>query len=86
MKIYAVRNRLIGAYLPPVFTNEDSASFLEAQRRFCILQKEEALKAHLNECELYYLGEYNDKTAKFDLLSDGQFIADLGQFFGKEIN
>lgn len=86
MKIYAIRNRLISAYLPPVFAVEEKEGFIEAQRRFIILQTEDAKKAHLDECELYYVGEYDDKICDFKLFDKPEFLVDLGGFFPERGN
>lgn len=86
MKIYTVRNRLIGRYMQPVFVNEEPKDFIESQRRFCIMSKDDALKAHLNECELYFCGEYDDELCEFHLLAKPDFLIDLASFFKESSN
>jgi len=82
--VYVLRNRLISAYLDPFIKVEDQKQVSIDLQRYCILNKEEAIRNHFNESELYFIGTYNDETGVFDLLAEKEFICDLGQYFPKD--
>ena len=81
--VYVLRNRKINAYLDPFLKVEDSKQVSVDLSRFCILEKDEAIKSHFNECELYQLGTYDDEKGVILLFDEKEFIVDLEQYFPK---
>lgn len=80
MHIYAIYNKLIGAYNAPLFANEDKDSMSTQYKRYCILNKEDAKKAHFDESELYYLGDFDDITGQVNAVKP-EFIIAFNNFF-----
>lgn len=85
LNVYAIYNRLISAYNPPIFTNEDSESIKSSLSRYCVLNSKEALAQHFNECELYKIGEFNDETGDFVIVGKPSFLCSFGNLF-KELD
>lgn len=82
--IYVLRNRLISSYNDPFFKELDGEAIKKEYYKFCVLEKDAALKNHLNECELYFIGTFNDESAEIQLLDKPEYICDLSTFFSKE--
>lgn len=79
--VYVLRNKKISAYLDPFFRVEDKKQIEVDLSRFCILEKAKAQELHYDECELYYLGQYDDEKGVCLFLDDKEFIVDLNQYF-----
>lgn len=77
MKMYALKNVKVGYWNPPTFSpvNEDQVKI--GFHRDILLNPVEAKKAHLDECELYLLGEFDDVRGIVTVLKDPVFLMDL---------
>lgn len=75
--VYAFYNKLVGAYEKPIINNFPQEDFSELVVRD-ILVSDNAAKVRMQECQLFYLGKYDDKLAKFELESQPDFILDVG--------
>lgn len=67
LKVFSVRDVKVEAYLPP-FTMRSKG---EALRGFAdaVSSKDSALGQHPEDFVLFYLGEFDELTCKFDLTS-----------------
>lgn len=84
MKIYALKNTKVGYWNPPTYSNMDKDDTKVALYRYCVMNSEDAKKAHYDECELYYLGEFDDVKGISHLLDEKEFLIDLKtECFGK---
>jgi len=70
--ICTVRDVKAEAYLPPLFVRSKG----EAIRSFAdeVNSKDTMLGKHPSDFVLFYLGEYDEQTAKFDLASSPQSL------------
>lgn len=82
LNVYVMRDRVVGAYNKPFYDNLDREDFVETIKR--VVLHDPKGQAVLRDCDLYLLGSYDDKTGKFDLLDDPDFIVSIDQFFSKE--
>ncbi len=85
MKIYAVRNKRVGAFELPTFSDSDLASFKFNLQKQIILDPEGAKKMHLDECELYCLGDYDQEKGVLRPLGNPEFLLDLGDVYERRI-
>lgn len=81
MKVYALYNKKVGFYNPPTFSQMSQEDVKTGLLRFCKLSPEDAKRSHYDECELYYLGEFNDLTCEMKLLDKPEFITGLSEAF-----
>lgn len=77
MKIYALKNTKVGFWNPPTFSQMDKDDTKINLYRYCQLNQAEAKKAHYDECELYYLGDFDDVRGELKLVGDKEFLLDL---------
>lgn len=85
MKIYAVRNKRVGAFELPNFSDSDQKSFAFQLQKQIILDPEGAAKVHLDECELYCLGDYDQEKGKLAPFADPEYLLDLGDIYERRI-
>lgn len=83
MKIYALKNTKVGFWNPPTFSQMDKDDTKINLYRYCQLNQAESKKAHYDECELYYLGEFDDVRGEIKLADDKEFLLDLKGAFEK---
>lgn len=76
--IYAKRDRVTGSWSVPVFTQADKEETIKAHTRFCITEPAKATEQRLQDMEVYFLGNYDDQEAGFDLLSKPEMLIDCG--------
>lgn len=71
-----------------VFTsgNVPPAAFAKGVARSILVEKSEALKQHLDECDLYFIGRFDDTTGVFDVLDRPQLLLNCSDYFGGENN
>lgn len=74
--VFSFYNYKIGAYNLPLFRLEDPDQFKEAVLRQAINSKPVELAA-LVECELYYLGDFDDHSGSLKLLEKPVSLVDL---------
>lgn len=84
MKIYSLYNKKVGFYNPPTFSQMSKEDVQINLLRYCAMNKDQARAAHYDECELYYLGEFNDLTAEHKLLDKPEYLCTLTEAFGNE--
>lgn len=85
LMIYALRDRVVGSYSNPQFTQKMEASELaETFRR--VIVKDPAKVFQMKDCELYILGEFDDEVAEWTLENKPFYVIDLGTYFPKEDN
>lgn len=76
MKIYVTKNKLGGFYNTPIFTPFDKEDMKRSFIRLNLVDHEGFKKNQYNECDLYYVGEYDDVTGKLSILDDYEFLID----------
>lgn len=81
MTIYSLYNKKVGFYNPPTFSNMDKDATKANLYRFCLLNQADARKSHYDECDLYFLGEFDDIKCEFKILDKPEFLLDLGPAF-----
>ena len=82
--VYAFYNKKVGAYEKPIVNNFQKEDFQELVIRDVIVSDNEA-KERMKECSLYYLGNYDDATGKFELEANPEFMLDIAPLIiGKE--
>lgn len=70
---YSYYNKLVGAFTAPQFINIDKDVKKEAdQRAFLMSDKKE--QATMKEHDLYYLGEFDDKSGSMKLSDKPEFV------------
>lgn len=77
MKIYQLKNTKIPYWHPPVFSPLQPDDMKSTTYRECILDPEKAKQSHLDECELYYIGDFDDLKGELKLLKDKEFLLDI---------
>lgn len=81
LQVFALKNVIVGYWNPPTFSPQDKDSVKTTLIRFCRQSTVEAKKAHYDECQLFYLGEFDDIKGKLILLDDPEYLCDLqGEF------
>ena len=83
MQIYCLRNKLVGAYEIPTYNEADKDSMTFQFRKAIILDPNKAKEMHLNECELYYLGSFDQLSGTFYLLEKPEFLMDCGDEYAR---
>lgn len=84
MSIFTLYNKKVGFYNPPTFSQMTKDAVGQNLIRYCQMNPLEAKKAHYDECELYYLGEFNDMTCEMHLLEKPDFITGLSEYVSHE--
>lgn len=84
MTIFTLYNKKVGFYNPPTFAQMEKEAVKANLYRFCQMNLKEARKSHYDECELYYLGDFDDLRCEFKLLDKPEFLLDLTPLFPKE--
>lgn len=74
---YAFYNRKVGAYMVPQFEPYDKELKTEMIKRAYVMAKDDD-RANFDECDFYYLGQYDDKTAVFNLETKPEFLLAFG--------
>lgn len=74
--VYSFYNYKIGAYMVPIFRVEDSDQIKEAVLRQVLSAKGPELAAIL-ECELYMIGQFDDRSGAFKLAEKPVSLVDL---------
>ena len=52
--------------------------------RFCLIEPQEAKKAHYDESELYLIGTYDDELGKIVPLKENEYICSFDNCFIKQ--
>lgn len=81
MHVFSLYNKKVPYWNAPTFGDTPKEQVGVTLTRYCIQNEEQARKAHYDECDLYYLGEFDDATGKFELLPQPEFIVGLSSAF-----
>lgn len=79
--VYTFRNRKINAYGDPFVAVEDKEQQAKNVSRFCLLERDQAKKAHYDESELYFIGTWNDEKGKLEQLDEPEFVCSFDNLF-----
>jgi hypothetical protein len=80
-KIYSLYDNKVDAYNQPLFFKDESIA-REALSMY--LQSDEAKEINAVDYELFYLGEYDNQSGKFDLPEAPKHLLNLRQLENKE--
>lgn len=81
MTVYALYNKKVPFWNPPTFADTPKEAVTKNLRRYCLQNQDEARKAHYDECDLYYLGEFDEIKGKFALEMNPEFLCSLSDCF-----
>lgn len=84
MFVYTRYNRKAGVYEDPFLQPITKDLYPKLVQRSIILNPEEARRNHAYECDLYYLGTYDEEQGKFDLLDKPEFLCTFSTLEVKE--
>ena len=74
---YCFYNRKVGAYLVPQFEPYDKDLKVEMVKRAYVMAKDDA-RADFDECDFYYLGQFDDKVGSFELIEKPEYLLAFG--------
>lgn len=74
---YAFYNRNVGAYMVPQFEPYDRDLKVEMIKRAYVCAKD-VDREHMDECDFYYLGSFDDKLGGFNLSDKPEFLLSFG--------
>lgn len=83
--IYCLHNKFVGFYVQPFVADVGKEDIAEQMRRSIWLDIETAKKNALDECELVYLGTFDDTSGDVSLSSDKEVVADLASFYAQRL-
>lgn len=84
MTIFSLYNKKVGFYNPPTFSQMQKDAVGTNLIRYCQMNPLEAKKAHYDECELYYLGEFDDVSGQLHLIEKPEFVTGLSEYVKDE--
>jgi len=79
--VFGLRNRKISAYGDPIVTIASKEQMAKDLSRFCMVEPQEAKKAHYDESELFLIGTYDDEQGKIVPLQENEFICSFDNLF-----
>lgn len=82
--IYTIRDKKLQSYEPPVFKDDEPERCKEKTARGLRLIEESA-KARARDMALYYLGQFDDETGKFELLEHEEKLLDYEDYIQSEV-
>lgn len=82
--VFGLRNRKIAAYGDPIITVASKEQMAKDLSRFCLIEPQEAKKAHYDESELYLIGTYDDELGKIVPLKENEYICSFDNCFIKQ--
>lgn len=77
--IYSVRDKKLGAYGAPHFSNEDSEHTVAMVVRGLVRTPSSEIDEVADQA-LYFLGEFDDISAKFNLLAEPEKLVDYEDY------
>lgn len=77
--VYSVRDKKLGAFGAPKFANDDSEHMAEGVARDLKRIKPEQI-SEASDCSLYYLGQFDDISGKFELLPQPEKLIDYEDY------
>lgn len=76
MKVYAYKNKKVGFFMPPFFKNEEPNIIATDQYRAIATNLKKAKENHIEELQIFLLGQFDDNTGKFDLMDEPRLVMD----------
>lgn len=84
MYVYSYYNKKVGVYQDPFIQPTTKDLFPKLVTRSVVLNPKHAQEQHLYECDLYYLGTFDEETGSFDLLDKPEFLVTLSNLEVKD--
>jgi len=81
LNVYCFKNVRVGFYENPFYSAIPKEGIIVEVTRALMLDKEKAKQSHREECELYYLGQFDDQRGVFALEDDKEFLIDCAPIF-----
>ena len=79
LPVFAFKDKKTQSFAKPIITEQSKEVYVKGTLRAAV-RAEGVDKAYAKDQALYYLGTYDDGTAKFDLLEDPEKIFDLEDY------
>lgn len=79
--LYSYYNKKAGAFMDPWPSMVPPDGQGKSVARTCKLQEKQARAAHLDECDFYVVGEFDDETGKLVSYEQPKFIIALSPLF-----
>lgn len=83
MYVYSMYNRKTGVYNDPYIQPITKDIYPKMMQRSAVMNPEQARANHVYECDLFYLGTFDEEQGKFDLLEKPEFLC---TFSNLEVN
>ena len=83
MFVYSYYNRKVGVYQDPQLQPVAKDILPKLVQRSVVLNPQQAEKDHMYECDLFYLGTFDEEQGTFDLLPKPEFLC---SFANLEVN
>lgn len=83
LKGYCYYNRKVGSYSIPQFDNFEKEDKVEIMQRTFIVTSDMNVKRELSESDLCFVGTFDDKAGKFEMLDKPEFLCNFS-LGGKE--
>lgn len=77
LKGYTYYNRKVGSYSLPQFDNFEKKDKVEIMQRTFIVTNDLNVKRELSESDLCYVGTFDDKAGKFEMLDKPEFLCNF---------
>lgn len=82
--IYCVRDKKLGAYDSPHYSNDDAEHMSEGIARELKRIKPEDI-SRAADCALYYMGKFDDISGKFELLDEPEKLIDYEDYVPRKM-
>lgn len=80
-KLYSYYNKKGGFYNKPFMEALPPEAVAQSIGRTCVIERESARKAHLDETALYIVGEFDDITGQLVGYDKPEFVEDFERYF-----
>ena len=81
MNVYAYKNRFGDFWYLPFYQEDAPETIKKKIVRMILMDPQKFKENHLDETDLYHLGEFDDDTGKFKLLDEPRFLVDCRSEF-----
>lgn len=75
--VFVYRDRKTGSFTTPIVDDRAKENYIETMKRAFIVEPAQS-HARNKDCSLYFIGYFEDTTAKFELV-DPEFIFDINE-------
>lgn len=80
---YSYYNKKVRFWTPPFNGGElPPQAFVKSLCRTLQIEKAKAREQHLDECDLYLIGQFNDENGEFAILDKPQLLVNCSDYFG----